>query len=105
MKNQLTKDGLTGNSGFAVEGLAPLITHISANYASTKGKVFVETRDMGWRRMTRVAAEKQGKPIIRCSYCKRPAISVDHCWPYLQEATYCGHHRNWTRFAEERWGA
>lgn len=91
--NQFTKDGLTGRSGFNVEGMS-FAFHVSANYAAMKG-VFVETKDMGWRRMTRVAAEKQGKRIIRCSYCKRPAISLDHSWPHLQEATYCARHRNW----------
>lgn len=99
--NSLTKDGLTGVSGFGVDGLAPLIWHVNASYASTKGKVFVSTKDMGWRRMSRVTAEKQGRSIIRCSYCKRPAISLDHSWPYLQEATHCAWHRNWRELANE----
>ncbi len=102
MINQLTKDGLTGNSGFGVEGLAPLIRHVNAPYAATRGKVFVETSDLGWRRMTRVAAEKAGRRIIKCSYCKRPATTVDHSWPYLIEATHCAWHRDWMRHANER---
>ncbi len=59
--NQLTKDGLTGNSGFNVAGLGPAITHVSSNYAATKGKVFVSTRDMNWRRMTRALRAKENK--------------------------------------------
>jgi len=100
--NQLTKDGLTGRSGFNVEGMS-LAFHVSANYAATKGMVFVESEEecTNWERMTRVVAEKQGKRIIRCSYCKRPAISLDHSWPYLQEATYCARHRNWQELMRE----
>lgn len=102
MINQLTKDGLTGNSGFGVEGFGPLIRHVSAPYAATKGKVFVDDGDLGWERMPRKAAEKAGRRIIRCTYCKRPATTVDHSWPYLTEATHCAWHRDWRHLMEEK---
>lgn len=79
--------GLSGNSGFVAtpDGMV----HVNANYDSNK-KVFVETRDGYWRRESRKRANPE--KIIRCSYCKRPAVSLDHCWPYLQEATTCAVH-------------
>lgn len=98
MINQLTKDGLTGNSGFGVAGLF----HVNAPYAATKGLVFADDGDLGWERVTRVEANKRGRPIIRCTYCKRPATTVDHCWPYLTEATHCAWHRDWMRHMKER---
>lgn len=101
MNNSLTKNGLTGNSGF---GVVPGI-HINANYAAVKGKCFVEVEENGdltgaWKRTTVKCAKEKGWRIIKCSYCNRPAISLDHCWPYLTEATYCAHHRDWQKHLE-----
>ena len=98
--NCLSKDGLTGNSGFGVDGLSGII-HVSANYAATKDHVFVETEDMGWERIKRADLATDKRPVIRCSYCAAAAISLDHCWPYLQEATYCEVHRDWQRWMKE----
>lgn len=100
MKNQLTKKGLTGTSGFNVEGLNPA-SHINAPYAAAKDGVFVETGDMGWQRMERATAEKRSLRIIRCSYCRRPATTVDHSWPYLTEATHCAWHSDWRKHADQ----
>lgn len=91
--NILTKDGLTENSGLNVEGFGGIF-HISAPYAAGDKKVFVETRDFGWRRMTVTRAKKENRTIIPCSYCKRPAITVDHYHPYHNEMTHCAWHRN-----------
>ena len=93
-RNKFTKDGLTGNSGFRVEGISDA-WHVNANYAATENMVFVESGDMGWKRMKEADAVEKKRRIIRCSYCTKPAISLDHCWPYLQEASYCDKHRNW----------
>lgn len=106
MTNQLTKDGLTGNSGLfpytsQTETGSKCFFHVSANYAATKGKVFVETRDMGWERVDKAVAIKRGLPIISCSYCRRPATSVDHHYPYHTEANHCEWHRDWIKLAEE----
>ena len=98
--NILTKDGLTGCSGVGVANL-PGIIHISANYAAGKKRCFVVTHARrldgpSWKRMTLARAKKEKRDILRCSYCSRPAISLDHHWPYHSEANHCAHHRNWT---------
>lgn len=97
MNNEITEDGLTGTHGYV--GDPPM--HISANFAAGQGMVFVETDDMNWKRMKEADALEQKKRVIRCSYCTQPAISVDHCWPYLQEATYCDQHRDWKKHVAE----
>ena len=30
--------------------------------------------------------------IICCYYCNKPAVSLDHSWPWLQDATVCKEH-------------
>ena len=94
MRNKLTKDGLTGNTGLGVSGV---FFHISANYAAGKGKCFIEKehKEWGlvWQRMTLTRAKKEGRKIIPCAKCKRPAISLDHHWPYESEYNYCARHR------------
>lgn len=98
--NVLTKDGLTGNSGFGVLNM-PFATHVSASYAATKKKCFVASRNTDWRRMTLARAKKERREIISCSYCRRPAISLDHFWPYHSEVNHCAWHRNWTELIKE----
>ena len=115
--NTLTKDGLTGNSGF---GVSPLFVHVAANYIAgrarpTKGKAkgkgetmcFVEYHPRGpdgkpdpvptWKRMTVKRAKKEGRHIITCSLCRRPAISLDHYWPYYSDGNYCACHQEAVR--------
>jgi hypothetical protein len=89
--NELTEHGLTGNSGFAVAGL-PTCFHVNANHAANDGTVFVEHKDH-WRRMKAEEATAKKKRIIPCTYCAKPAISLDHSWPYLVENTYCADHK------------
>ncbi len=101
MTNLLTKHGLTGNSGLGALGCF----HVSANYAARKAGCFVEVIPRGervptWRRMTVERATKEKRHIISCSYCRRPAISLDHYWPYHSEANHCAWHTNWTELAE-----
>ena len=89
--NELTEHGLTGNSGFSVAGLTTCF-HVNANYAANDGMVFVEHKDH-WRRIPAKEAEVKKKRVISCTYCSKPAISLDHCWPYLAENTYCADHK------------
>lgn len=92
MKNRLTRNGLTGNTGLGVMGMF----HISANYAAGKGKCFIQKshKEWGlvWQRMTLARAKKEGRKIITCAKCKRPAISIDHHWPCENEHNYCERH-------------
>lgn len=84
------KHGITGNSGLFV---IPGIFHISASYDSN-GKVFVDTDDFTWERMTKEQAKKQQKPVISCFICKSPAVSLDHLYPYYSEMNRCAKHYN-----------
>jgi hypothetical protein len=94
--NTLTKDGLIGSSGLGVDG--SVFFHIAANYAAGRGKCFVEWFGRGdsapdWKRMTLKRAHKEGRHIIACAHCDKPAISLDHLWPYHSEMNYCAAHR------------
>ena len=99
--NKLTKNGLTGDSGFAVCNF-PGAWHITANYAARRRGCFVVDKVQGWKRMTLYRARKENHDIISCSYCKYPAISLDHLYPYMNEATHCAKHRNWREIIEAR---
>lgn len=105
--NILTKDGLTGSSGLNVANLSGIF-HIIANYAAGAGRVFVLTRANqkvpNWKRMTRRAAKKAKRQVIPCSYCRRPATSLDHYWPYHSEANHCAYHRNWNELCQAKEG-
>lgn len=95
MSNELTEHGLTGRSGYLVNNI-PSAIHVSANYAAMDGNVFVETGEDNvpeWERVTLEQAIKEGKKIIKCSYCQNPAISLDHFWPYHSEMNYCAEHK------------
>jgi hypothetical protein len=85
----LTKYGLTGNSGF-VGGF-----HLNANYAAGEGNVFQKAQlEMypgefvdHWERVKTEDANPD--KIIKCYNCNKPAVTLDHSWPYLQEKTLC----------------
>ena len=81
---EMGKYGLTGNSGLTGWG------HVSASY-DCNGMVFVETDDY-WKRMPKEEAEKQGLKIITCSYCDKPAVSLDHHYPYMADQNLCAEH-------------
>lgn len=100
MKNKLTKYGLTGNSGFGtglkLDGIKGA-WHVSANYAANgENKVFVmwNYKDgiSSWKRMTIKRAKREGRKIIPCCQCDKPAVTLDHCWPYLVDRTFCSKH-------------
>lgn len=78
------KYGLTGNSGLIGN------CHFNAPY-DCNGMVFVKTDD-GWERVPKEQAKKENRKIITCSYCNKPAVSLDHCWPHLQKETVCKKH-------------
>jgi hypothetical protein len=84
---ELDKYGLTGVHGFVGAGI-----HLSANYSSGDDTVFVrdeEEWDM-WERIN--TKDAKDRNIITCYYCDKPAVSLDHSWPYLQEHTTCAEH-------------
>jgi len=94
---QIGKHGLTGNSGLGVGGFF----HISMPYDSN-GKVFAlcklkqklpdgkfETHE-SWKRVDKSKAKE--KDIIRCAFCEKPAVRLDHLWPYYSELNACEDH-------------
>lgn len=68
---------LKGTTGF-VGGM-----HISAPY-DCNGMVFVEDGDW-WKRV-----KKPGKRTVITCHCGKPAVQLDHLWPYYNERTLCG---------------
>lgn len=79
--------GLTGYSGLNINGNF----HISASY-SNNGMLFVEKiNDIGrWRRAIK---PKKNEKIITCCKCKRPAILLDHFYPYHIDHNLCEIHQ------------
>jgi len=86
------KYGLVGNTGLVGEFGT---FHISAPY-DCNGKVFVgkEHPELGetWDRVD--ASQADPSEIITCSMCDKPAVSLDHFYPYHSEMTRCEEHYN-----------
>lgn len=100
--SSLGKYGIKGSTGLGVEGFF----HLSAPYDSN-GKVFVQytyrrsyvkdgeklVEEMdSWKRMTLAKAKKEKRTIIPCSMCDKPAVSLDHHWPYENLFNRCKKH-------------
>lgn len=96
-QKQIGKYGITGNSGLGIGGFL----HIGMPYDSN-GKVFVkwiykrklpdgqiEKMD-SWKRVDKNKAKD--KDIIRCTFCNKPAVRLDHLWPYYSEMNACENH-------------
>jgi len=90
--NKLGKFGIKGNTGLGVAGAF----HLSAPYDSN-GQVFVDCRDRGWERVD--ADKANPDAIIRCCMCDKPAVSLDHLYPYHSEMNRCARHFK-TRYQE-----
>ena len=90
---QIGKYGITGNTGLGIGGNF----HVSMPYDSN-GKVFVkcEINDGSgatfdsWKRVNPDKADQ--KKIIRCYFCDKPAVRLDHLHPYHDETTACKDH-------------
>ncbi len=101
MKNSsgVGKYGLTGNSGLGALGMF----HIGLPY-DCNGKVFVEWKFRhkflsgnteeweGWKRMALKRAIKEKRKIIKCNYCDKPVVRLDHLWDYHDELNACEDH-------------
>lgn len=83
--------GLTGKTG-----IIPGLGIANMNYSATPGKVFVRDRgqDYGWFRCKEEEAIQNNYHIIRCNYCQKPAVTLDHSYPYQMEYTACAEHKN-----------
>lgn len=92
--NEVGKFGITGNSGLGVLGYF----HCGLPYDSN-GMVFVSVGRCGdrWVRMpidkAKIAiTRRKRREIIKCYMCEKPAISLDHLWPYHSELCRCEEH-------------
>lgn len=98
-QKQVGKYGITGNTGLGIGGLF----HINMPYDSN-GKVFVKwtykqklsggkiEKFDSWKRVDKNKAKEQD--IIQCSFCDKPAVRLDHLWPYYSEMNACEKHIN-----------
>ena len=55
------------------------------------GQTKVYTADCEWK--TYAKATKDNDHIAICAHCDRPAIYIDHLWPYHAEMNKCNEHR------------
>jgi hypothetical protein len=87
--SDIGKYGLKGNTGLCACG----VYHVSAPYDSN-GKVFVSIRHKQWGEIWRRVSADKANParVIRCSMCDKPAVSLDHLWPYHSEMNRCAKH-------------
>lgn len=95
--SDMGKFGIKGNTGLGVGGMF----HVSAPY-DANGKVFICVHHKKWGEVwKRVRADKADpKRIIRCCMCEKPAVSLDHLWPYHSEMNRCADHFD-TPYSEE----
>ena len=86
-------NGLAGNSGLGAEYHNAEVFHVSAPF-SNNGMVFVDVDDgkCDWKRVPE--AEADPAKIIRCSEpgCEKPAVMLDHFYPYHSENNRCEGH-------------
>lgn len=80
-------NGLTGDHGFIAPGL-----HVSMNF-DCNGMVFVEGEYAGWKRVSAQEAIDGKMNIITCSQCDKPAVSIDHHYPYFKCGNHCAEHK------------
>ncbi len=90
-----TGKGLKGNSGVFPGG------HISMNY-SNNGMVFIESKINvegnlldSWDRIPIENLTPEHK-IIKCYRCEKPAITLDHYYPFMNDRTFCEDHEKTT---------
>jgi hypothetical protein len=70
----------------------PGIGLLNMNYSSA-GKVFIEDKTgEGWFRGTPEEARKRGLKVVSCHYCHKPAVTLDHSYPWQTEYTACEDH-------------
>lgn len=82
-------NGLTGNSG-----MIPGLGHINAPYSAGPDNVFIYSDDapMEWKRAPLKQAEENR--IIRCRFCSKAAVILDHHYPYHKDRNACDEHRD-----------
>jgi hypothetical protein len=85
---------LKGKHGLMFDQEGRVCGHIAAPY-DCNGRVFVWTKDgEWWERMTAKRAALWKRQIITCNQCDKPAVQLDHYWPYYNDRTLCADHLN-----------
>lgn len=75
---------------------------VCSHYQADHDMVFIEYFPKGcggipsWRRVSMNTVDARGweKRVIRCSYCDRPTMLLDHHWPMMTGANRCGMHKD-----------
>lgn len=89
IKGLFNEYGLKGNHNLTGKRIG--IIHVHANYGAEKDEVFIKVNnDNGWQRVKEKDANK--RDIIRCTYCTKYAVSIDHSYPWQRESTVCKEH-------------
>lgn len=79
--------------------------HICSNFNAETDTVFVVDSVTDWRIVP--SCEVEGRQIIQCIFCDKPAATLDHYFPYYTTFNRCTEHRGasgkgWL-FAGRRW--
>lgn len=77
--------------------------HISSPFRpKQRGKVFVSLGEGDWELCSE--SDVKDRPIITCVHCEKPAVQLDHFWPYHSEQNLCAFHSAPTGWVKTRWG-
>ena len=71
----------------------PVIVHLSDHHQAGDGYYFADIDNRGkWFRVSKKALMPVGFKAISCSKCDKPAIQLDHFYPYECENNLCEDH-------------
>jgi len=78
--------------------------HVSRPFVAKPGEVFVVSgiQEESWQLCPE--SEAEGKRVIVCTHCDKPAIQLDHFWPYYSDHNLCAFHAAPTGWAKTQWG-
>lgn len=65
--------------------------HACYHYRTEKGEVFVDDSEWDWWKVVEATSENVVR-AIRCSKCDKPAVRLDHLYPYDREFNRCADH-------------
>lgn len=95
-----------GDDGFRgwLAGEKAEMIHISRPFVAKPGEVFVVSGTTGQDWQLCPESEAEGGRVIVCTHCDKPAVQLDHFWPYYSEHNLCTFHAAPTGWAKTQWG-
>jgi hypothetical protein len=98
-KKKLTRTthyGLSGTTGIATDDKGAMVAHLTMSYGNNDKEMVFVVPDVAafnvWERMPKKEAERRKLSPIKCTYCDKPAVRLDHSWPYVIGRTACADH-------------